>query len=404
MKHSQCTRTSTRLALALGLAFGATGAAQAAAPVKIGFITDLSGVYSALDGPGGLAAIKMAIADFGGSVLGRKIEVMSFDHQNKADLAAGKAKEYFSQDGVDMLIAGTNSGTALAEAPVAAQFKKPLFVVGAGASTIVGKSCTPYTVQYAYNTTALARGAAGPLVKQGGNTWFFLTADYAFGKALEADAAKVVEAAGGKVLGQVLVPLGASDFSSYLLQAQASKAKVLGLANAGGDSDNAIKQANQFGVTKTMKLAGLLLSTQDVHAVGLKAAQGLSYATPWVWTRTPQARAFAERFYKEMHVMPSYLQAADYSAMLTYLKAVKAAGTTDGTKVMEEMHKIKVDDMFMQGGTMRPDGLMIHDMYLVDVKTPAESKQDWDYEKIVQTIPGNEAFGPASAYGCPLDK
>ncbi len=404
MKRTYCIRNSTQLALALGLAFGVSGAAQAAPPLKVGFITDLSGVYSALDGPGGLAAIKMAIADFGGSVLGRKVEVMSFDHQNKADLAAGKAKEYFSQDGVDMLIAGTNSGTALAEAPVAAQFKKPLFVVGAGASTIVGKNCTPYTVQYAYNTTALARGAATPLVKQGGNTWFFVTADYAFGKALEADAAKVVEAAGGKVLGQVLVPLGASDFSSYLLQAQASKAKVLGLANAGGDSDNAIKQANQFGVTKTMKLAGLLLSTQDVHAVGLKAAQGLSYATPWVWTRTPQARAFAERFYKQMHVMPSYIQAADYSAMLTYLKAVKAAGSTDGTKVMAEMRKVKVDDMFMQGGTMRPDGLMIHDMYLVDVKTPAESKQDWDYEKIVQTIPGNDAFGPASAYGCPLDK
>jgi branched-chain amino acid transport system substrate-binding protein len=394
----------TRIAVALGAAFAFIGAAHAAAPLKVGFITDMSGVYSQLDGPGGAAAIRMAIADFGGSVLGRPVELETFDHQNKADLAAGKAKEFFAEDGVDMLIAGTNSGTALAEQPVAVQFAKPLFVVGAGASTIVGKSCTPYTVQYAYNTTALARGTANTLIRQGGRSWYFLTADYAFGKALQADAAKVVEAAGGKVEGQVLAPLGSADFSSYLLQAQASKAQVLGLANAGGDSDNAIKQARQFGVTKSMKLAGLLLSIDDVHAVGLEAAQGLSYTTPWVWTRTPQARAFAQRYMAQLHTMPSYIQAADYSAMLTYLKAVAAAGTTDGAKVMAVLRTMKVDDMFMQGGTLRPDGLMVHDMYLVEVKTPAESKEPWDYERVVETIPGNDAFGPAAAYGCPLDK
>jgi branched-chain amino acid transport system substrate-binding protein len=394
----------SKLTVALALALGTVAMAQAEAPVKIGFITDLSGVYSAVDGAGGVAAIKMAIQDFGGSVLGRKIELMSFDHQNKADLAAGKAKEYFSQDGADMLIGGTNSATALAMEPVAAQFKKPFFVIGAGASTIVGKQCTPYTVMYAYNTTALARGTASAMIKNGGKTWYFLTADYAFGKSLEGEAAKVVEADGGKVLGQVYAPLGSADFSSYLLQAQASKAQVLGLANAGGDSDNSIKQANQFGVTKTMKLAGLLLFITDIHAVGLPAAQGLYLTTPWYWNQDAQSRAWSERYEKEMHAMPTFVQAADYSATLTYLKAVKAAGTTDGTKVMAELHKMKVNDMFMHDGFMRPSGLMIHDMYLEQVKTPAESKEPWDYYKLVQTIPGNDAFGPASAYGCPLDK
>ena len=394
----------SKLTVALALALGTVAMAQAEAPVKIGFITDLSGVYSAVDGSGGVAAIKMAIHDFGGSVLGRKIELMSFDHQNKADLAAGKAKEYFSQDGADMLIGGTNSATALAMEPVAAQFKKPFFVVGAGASTIVGKQCTPYTVMYAYNTTALARGTASAMIKNGGKTWYFLTADYAFGKSLEGEAAKVVDADGGKVLGQVYAPLGSADFSSYLLQAQASKAQVLGLANAGGDSDNAIKQANQFGVTKSMKLAGLLLFITDIHAVGLPAAQGLYLTTPWYWNQNAQSRAWSERYEKEMHAMPTFVQAGDYSATLTYLKAVKAAGTTDGTKVMAELHKMKVNDMFMHDGFMRPSGLMIHDMYLEQVKTPAESKEPWDYYKLVQTIPGNDAFGPASAYGCPLDK
>ena len=392
------------LASALTLALGTLASASAAEPpVKIGFITDLSGVYSAVDGPGGVAAIKMAIADFGGSVLGRKVELVSFDHQNKADLAAGKAKEYLSQDGVDMLMGGTNSATALAMEPIAAQYKKPFFVVGAGASSIVGKQCTPYTVMYAYNTTALARGTASAVIKNGGKSWYFLTADYAFGKSLENEAAKVVKADGGTVVGQVLAPLGASYFSSYL-QAQASKAQVLGLANAGGDADNAIKQANQFGVTKTMKLAGLLLFITDIHSVGLPAAQGLYLTTPWYWNQNAQSRAWAERYFKEMHAMPTFLQAGDYSAALTYLKAVKAAGTTDGTKVMAEMRKMKVNDMYMKDGFMRPSGLMIHDMYLEQVKTPAESKEPWDYYKLVQTIPGNDAFGPASAYGCPLDK
>ncbi|MDY0330192.1 MAG: ABC transporter substrate-binding protein [Thiomonas sp.] len=392
------------LALALTLAMAAAGSAHAAAPVKIGFITDLSGVYSAVDGPGGVAAVKMAIHDFGGSVLGRKIELLSFDHQNKADLAAGKAKEYLSQDGVDMLLGGTNSATALAMEPVAAQYKKPFFVVGAGASSIVGKQCTPYTVMYAYNTTALARGTASAVIKHDGKSWYFLTADYAFGKSLQDEAEKVVKADGGTVVGRVLAPLGASDFSSYLLQAQASKAQVLGLANAGGDADNSIKQAHQFGVTKTMKLAGLLLFITDIHSVGLPAAQGLYLTTPWYWNQDAQSRAWAERYFKEMHAMPTFLQAGDYSAVMTYLKAVKAAGTTDGTKVMAEMRKMKVNDMFMHGGYMRPSGLMIHDMYLEQVKTPAEAKQPWDYYQRVETIPGNDAFGPAAAYGCPLDK
>ncbi len=393
-----------QLILALALTLGAATLAHAGDTVKIGYITDLSGVYSAVDGPGGEAAIKMAIHDFGGSVLGRKIELVDFDHQNKADLAAAKAKEYLSQDGVDMLLGGTNSATALAMAPIAAQYKKPFIVVGAGASSIVGKQCTPYTVMYAYNTTALARGTASAVIKHGGKSWYFLTADYAFGKSLEDEGAKVVNADGGKVVGQVLAPLGASDFSSYMLQAQASKAQVLGLANAGGDADNAIKQANQFGVTKTMKLAGLLLFLTDIHSVGLPAAQGLYLTTPWYWNQNAQSRAWAERYFKQMKAMPTFLQAGDYSAVMSYLKAVKAAGTTDGTKVMAELRKMKVNDMYMHDGTMRASGLMIHDMYLMQVKTPAESKEPWDYYKLVQTIPGNEAFGPAAAYGCSLEK
>ena len=389
------------LALAAALSLGAVNA-QAAAPVKLGFITDMSGVYSALDGAGGVAAIKMAIHDFGGKVLGRKIELLTFDHQNKADLAAGKAKEFFSEDGVDMLVAGTNSATAVAMERVADQYKKPIFDVGGGSSAIVGKDCTPYTVMYAYNTTAMARGTAKAIVQRGGKTWYFLTANYVFGKSLESDAAKVVEANGGKVLGQVYAPLASSDFSSYLLQAQASKAQVLGLANAGGDAVNSIKQATQFGITKTMKLAGLLLFVTDIHSIGLPSAQGLYLTTPWYWNQSPQAHAWSERFYKERHVMPTFIQAGDYSAVMTYLKAVKAAGTTDGAKVMAELHKMKVNDMFMQGGYLAPNGLMVHDMYLAQVKTPAQSKSEWDLYDLVQKIPGPDAFGPIADYGCPL--
>ncbi len=393
----------TLVAASIALGFG-MASAHAAAPVKIGFITDMSGVYSALDGPGGEAAIKMAIKDFGGTVLGRKIELMTFDHQNKPDLAAGKAKEYFTQDGVDVLLAGTNSATALAMERVASAQKKPIIDIGGGASTIVGKECTPYTDMYAYNTTALARGTATAIVKQGGKTWFFLTADYAFGKSLEADASKVVEANGGKVLGHVYAPLASSDFSSYLLQAQASKAQVLGLANAGGDSVNSIKQATQFGVTKTMKLAGMMLFVTDIHSIGLQSAQGLYLTTPWYWNQDAASRAWAHRYYEKMHAMPTFIQAADYSAATTYLKAVKAAGTTDGAKVMAELHKLRVNDMFMHGGYMAPNGLMVHDMYLARVKTPAQSKGPWDLYDIVQKIPGPEAFGPIADYGCPLAK
>ncbi len=393
----------TLVAASIALGFG-MASAHAAAPVKIGFITDMSGVYSALDGPGGEAAIKMAIKDFGGTVLGRKIELMTFDHQNKPDLAAGKAKEYFTQDGVDMLVAGTNSATAIAMERVAGQYRKPMFDVGGGSSAIVGKMCNPYTVMYAYNTTALARGTAAAIVKKGGKKWYFLTADYVFGKSLESDAAKVVKANGGEVVGQVYAPLASSDFSSYLLQAQASKAQVLGLANAGGDSVNSIKQATQFGVTKTMKLAGLLLFLTDIHSIGLQSAQGLYLTTPWYWNQDPASRAWSKRFYAQMHAMPTFAQMGDYSAVTTYLKAVKAAGTTDSDKVMAELHKMKVNDDFMHGGYLAPNGLMIHDMYLAQVKSPAQSKEAWDYYNIVQKIPGADAFGPIADYGCPMVK
>ncbi|TAM16613.1 MAG: ABC transporter substrate-binding protein [Pandoraea sp.] len=390
-------------AVLLGLGAGALQAQAAGNQVKIGFITDMSGVYADIDGPGGLAAIKMAVADFGGKVLGKPIDVLYADHQNKADVAASKAREWVDRDGVTMLLGGTNSAIGLAVNKVS-QEKKTVFIdVGGGTDALTGAQCQPYGVHYAYDTVALARGTGSAVVKAGGKTWYFLTADYAFGQSLYQAAADVVKANGGKVLGEVKHPLGASDFSSYLLQAQASGAQVLGLANAGGDTDNAIKAAKEFGVNKKMKLAGLLVFINDIHSLGLPTTQGMYLTTAWYWNQNDASRKFAERYYAKMHKMPSMLQAGDYSATMTYLNAVKAAGTTDSTKVMAELKKMKIDDMFAKG-YIRGDGLMIHDMYLMQVKAPDESKKPWDYFKLVATIPGEKAFTTVAESKCPLLK
>ena len=372
--------------------------------IKIGFISDMSGVYADIDGPGGIEAIKMAIADAGVVVAGKKVELLTADHQNKADIAASKAREWFDQQGVDMLIGGTNSGAALAMAKVAAEKKKIFIAIGSGSSRLTNEDCTPYTVHYAYDTVALARGTGSALVKQGGKSWYFLTADYAFGQSLEKDTADVVKASGGKVLGSVRHPLSASDFSSFMLQAQASKAQILGLANAGGDTINSIKAANEFGVTKSMKLAGLLMFINDVHSLGLGLTQGMYLTTGWYWDQNPETRAWAKRYFGKMKKEPSMLQAADYSAAANYLKAVKALGTDDSEKVMAYLKKNKINDMFTKDGEIRPDGRMVHDMYLMEVKKPSESKYPWDYYKVVATVPGAQAYLPKAESKCVLWK
>ena len=398
-------KISAACALATATLFGASAHAQVSGDViRIGFITDMSSLYADIDGPGGVEAVKMAIADMGGAVNGKKIELVTADHQNKPDIGAVKAREWFDTQGLDMLIGGTNSGVNLAMAKVAAEKKKPFLAVGPGSSALTNEQCTPYTVHYAYDTVALAKGTGGAVVKAGGKSWFFLTADYAFGHALEADTSKVVKAAGGTVVGAVRVPLNASDFSSFLLQAQASKAQILGLANAGGDTVNAIKAANEFGITKTMKLAGLLMFINDVHSLGLKATQGMYLTDSWYWNHDAESRAWARKFFDKMKRMPSSIQAADYSVTQTYLNAVKATGSDDGDKVLDHMRKTKINDMYAKGGYIRPDGRMVHEMYLMQVKTPAESKEPWDYYNVAAKIKGEDAFTTKAESKCALWK
>ena len=380
---------------ACGLAFGMSAAsAQKLSDDKItiGFITDMSSLYSDLDGPGGLEAIRMAIADMQKDFPGKKIELVFADHQNKADIASAKVREWIDQGAADVIIGGTNSSTALASAKIAAEKKKPYIQVGAASSRLTNEDCTPYTVHYAYDTIALANGTGAAVVKSGGKSWFFLTADYAFGHSLEKDTGDVVKANGGNVVGAVRHPLSASDFSSFLLQAQNSKAQILGLANAGGDTINSIKAANEFGVTKNMKLAGLLMFINDIHSLGLPTTQGMYLTDGWYWNQSAESRAWAQKFFGKMKRMPSMLQAGDYSAVTQYLTAVKAAGTDDGDAVMAQLKKQKINDMFAKNGYIRPDGRMIHEMYLMQVKTPAESKEPWDYFKVAQVIPGEQAY------------
>ncbi|NUT63154.1 ABC transporter substrate-binding protein [Herbaspirillum sp. C9C3] len=372
--------------------------------IKIGFITDMSGTYADFDGQGGVEAIRMAIADAGGTINGKKVELVFADHQNKADIAANKAREWFDRDGVDMLVGGVNSAASLAMGKVAAEKKKIFLSVGAGTTRQTNEECNAYTIQYAYDTTALARGTGAAITRQGGKSWYFLTADYAFGTSLEKDTSDVVKSNGGNVVGATRVPLATSDFSSFLLQAQSSKAQILGLAVAGGDVINAIKAANEFGVNKTMKLAGLLIFINDTHSLGLQLTQGMYLTDGWYWDLNDRSRAWANRYFLKMKKMPSMFQAGDASAVGQYLKAVKAVGSTDADQVMDYLRKHRIDDFFTSNGVVRPDGRMVHDMYLMEVKKPSESKRPWDYYKLVQTIPGEQAYMTKAESKCALWK
>jgi branched-chain amino acid transport system substrate-binding protein len=401
------TKIAAACSLAAGALFGAALPAHAQISgdvIRIGHITDMSSVYADIDGPAGGEAIRMAIQDMGGAINGKKIELLTADHQNKADVAASKAREWFDTQGLDMLVGGTNSGTSLAMAKVAAEKKRPMLAVGAATSALTNDQCNPYTLHWAYDTTALAKGTGGAVVKSGGKTWYFLTADYAFGAQLQADTTKVVQASGGQVVGSVKHPLNASDFSSFLLQAQGSKAQILGMANAGGDTINTIKAANEFGITKTMKLAGLLVFINDIHSLGLKTTQGMYLTDSWYWNQTPETRTWARRFFDKFKRMPSSIQAADYSAALQYLQAVKAVGSDDPEKVLAHLKKAKFNDVFMKNGYVRGDNRVIHDMYLMQVKDPAKSTEPWDYYNVVQVLKGEEAWGTKADTKCALWK
>lgn len=395
--------TLKTLALMLGVVGLASHAVQAQEKVKIGFITDMSGLYADVEGKNGALAIQMAIDDFGGKVNGMPIELLSADHQNKPDIAAAKAREWIDTQGLTMVFGGTQSGTALAMAKVAEEKKRVFIVNGAGSSALTNEQCSPYTVHYAYDTVALAKGTGGALISRGDKSWFFLTADYAFGHALEADATRVVKAAGGTVAGAVRTPLNTSDFSSFLLQAQSSKAQVLALANAGGDFINSVKSAKEFGITKNMKMTGLLVFITDIHSLGLKNTEGLLLTTSWDWNLNDQTRAFGKKFFEKAKRMPTDIQAADYSATMTYLKAVQAAKTVDADKVMEQMKKTPINDFYAKG-VIRPDGRMVHDMYLMQVKSQAESTQPWDYYKLVTKLPGDQVFTSKADSKCALWK
>ncbi|KQR49927.1 ABC transporter substrate-binding protein [Acidovorax sp. Leaf160] len=393
----------TPLALALGILGLAASGAQAQDKVKIGFITDMSSLYADVEGKNGAVAIQMAIDDFGGKVLGMPVELVTADHQNKADIAASKAREWIDTQNLTMLFGGTNSGTGLAMAKVAQEKKRVFVVNGAGTSALTNEQCSPYTVHYAYDTVALAKGTGGAVVQQGGKDWFFLTADYAFGAALEADTAKVVKEKGGRVVGSVKHPINASDFSSFLLQAQNSKAQILGLANAGGDTINAIKAAKEFGINKTMKMAGLLVFLTDIHSLGLKNTEGLLLTTSWDWNLDDKTREFGRKFFAKTKRMPTDIQAADYSATMTYLKAVDAAKTVDADKVMEKLKSMPINDFYAKG-SIRPDGRFAHDMYLMQVKSQAESKEPWDYYKVVAKLPADQVWTTKAESKCALWK
>ncbi|QRG09691.1 ABC transporter substrate-binding protein [Xanthobacter dioxanivorans] len=374
--------------------------------VKIGVLTDMSGQFSHEAGEGSVTAVKMAVEDFGGKVLGRPIEVIVADHQNKTEIAIAKAKEWFDVDHVDMIANLINSAVAIGVAGVAREKNGIAIVNGSGSSRLTGDACTPNSIHYAYDTYALAVGTGNELIRQGKKRWFFLTADYAFGHALEADTATVVKAGGGEVVGAVRYPINTLDHGSFMLQAQGSKADVVAVAGSGTVFINAVKAARDFGLTQSGKqvLAGLLVWITDIHAMGLQAAQGLVLTNAFYWDRDEETRAFSKKFEARMGRKPHMGDAGDYSSTMHYLKAVQAAGTDEAQAVMAKMRELKVNDFFAKGGTIRADGRFIHDMYVYQVKTPAESKGPWDYYKLVSVIPGEKAFRPLSESACPLVK
>ena len=395
--------------LVAGLAFAASGSAATAQisddVVKIGVLTDMSSLYADSTGKGSLVAVQMAVADYGGKVKGKPIEVIVADHQNKPDVGVNIARNWYDNEKVDAIFDVPTSSVALPISALTREKNKININSGGGSSDITGVACSPNTVHWTYDTYALSNVAGKAMVKRGEDTWFFVTADYAFGMALERDAANVVKEMGGKVLGDVRHPLNSSDFSSFLLQAQASKAKVIALADAGGDTTNALKQASEFGITQGgQKMIALLLEITDVHSLGIKATQGLIVTDAFYWDMNDETRAFSKIFNEKVGHMPTMIQAGLYSATMDYLKAIEAIGTDEAPKVMAQMRAMPINDFFAKGGKIRIDGRMVHDMYLFEVKKPEESKGEWDLYKLLATVPGDEAFRPLDKGGCPLVK
>ena len=372
--------------------------------VKIGVLTDMTGLYSDLSGPGSVAAAQMAVEDFGGKVLGKRIEVVAADHQNKPDVGASIARRWFDLEQVDAIADVPTSSVAFAVQEIARQKNRALLISSSGSSDLTGKACSPVSVHWTYDTYALSHAVGNALLKRGADTWFFLTADYAFGLALEKDARAVVEAGGGKVLGSVRHPQDTSDFSSFLLQAQSSKAKIVALANAGGDTVNSIKQAQEFGITPKQQIVGLLTYISDVHSLGLQNAQGLLLASAFYWDMNEETRAWAKRFIARVNKVPTMANAGVYGAVLHYLKAIEAAKTDQASVVVSTMKKIPVNDFFTKNGSVREDGRVMRNLYLFQVKTPGESKYKYDYYKLLDTIPAEKAFRPLSEGNCPLVK
>ncbi|WP_315798669.1 MULTISPECIES: ABC transporter substrate-binding protein [unclassified Bradyrhizobium] len=403
------TRLAAVSLAALGLAALALTAvpacAQAQAPLKIGVLSDFSSVYSDIGGQGNLEATKLAVEEFGGSMFGKPIEVISADPQNKADIAAAIVRKWYENEAVDMVIDMPTSATALAGMEMSKQFEKLMIVTDAASSDITGKSCSPYTVHWTYDTYGNAHTVGSAIVKNGGNTWFFITADYLFGHSIERDTGDVVRAAGGTVVGSARHPLNNQDFSSFLLQAQASKAKIIGMANGGGDTINTIKQAAEFGIVAGgQNLAGIVMFISDIHSLGLKLAQGLIITEAYYWDLNDRTRAFGKKFFERMKRMPTMNQAATYSATLHYLNAVKAAGNSDTKPVLAKMRETPVRDAFTDNGVVREDGRMVHSMFLFEVKKPEESKGPWDYYKVLAEVPGDQVFRPMKDGNCPYVK
>jgi len=396
-------RSQSLLALAI-LVLGASGAAAQISDnvVRIGVMNDQSGLYADLGGPGSVIAARMAAEDAGGTVLGKPIDIVVADHQNKADVGVTIARRWFESEGVDLAIGFDHSAVALGVEQLAAQYNRIAIAGAVGSTAFTGKNCTPNEASWIYDSYALTTSLAKSIVAEGRDTWFFITVDYAFGHSLEADATAAVQAAGGKVLGSVRHPLNTSDFSSYLLQAQASGAKVVAFANGGGDMVNAVKQANEFGLTRKQSMVSLLVFISDVHSMQLQAAQGLKFVTGFYWDRDDDSRAWAKRFFDRNGRMPTMAQASVYSAVRHYVASIKAAGTDEAKAVMAKMRELPVNDFYVKNGHVREDGRLVHDMLFAQVKTPAESTKPWDYYKILGTIPGDQAFQSLEAGGCPL--
>ena len=399
-------RLTLPLAIAAGLLASTTYAQDkiSGGVVKIGVLTDMSGIYAGNVGPGSVLATKLAIEEFGGKVRGKPIEMVVADHLNKADVAASRAREWIDRDGVDVVTELGNSAVALAVMNIAAEKNRMTMTTGAGASRITSQDCKPTNVMWVYDTYALAKVGTLPLVQAGAKKWYFITADYAFGHALESDGSRFVKEGGGIVAGSSRYPFPGNDFSSYLISAQGSGADAIAFASAGADLQNEIKQANEFGLAKKHKLVAMLMSISDVHGVGLAAAQGMNFAESFFWNMDDETRKFARRFFKEFGKMPTALQAGQYSAVLNYLRAVEKSGSDDVADVMKTLRSMPIQDAFARNASLRADGKLIHDMYLVSVKSPSESKEPWDYYNIVKTVPGDQAFNPLSESACPLVK